>query len=51
LALAHYERDQTEAAYSRSDFLEKRRALMAEWALFIANPSATSIIQADFKRA
>ncbi|MEX7115830.1 tyrosine-type recombinase/integrase, partial [Pseudomonas aeruginosa] len=34
LALAHDERDQTEAAYSRSDFLEKRRALMADWAAF-----------------
>ena len=34
LALAHDERDQTEAAYSRSDFLEKRRTLMAEWARF-----------------
>jgi integrase len=34
LALAHDERDQTEAAYSRSDLLEKRRALMAEWAAF-----------------
>jgi integrase len=34
LALAHDERDQTEAAYSRSDFLEKRRALMADWAIF-----------------
>ncbi len=34
LALAHDERDQTEAAYSRSDFLEKRRALMVEWAAF-----------------
>lgn len=32
LALAHDERDQTEAAYSRSNFLEKRKALMAEWA-------------------
>lgn len=44
LALAHDERDQTEAAYSRSDFLEKRRTLMAEWARFClaanwANPS------------
>ncbi|MBY1012089.1 integrase arm-type DNA-binding domain-containing protein [Pseudomonas aeruginosa] len=36
LALAHDERDQTEAAYSRSDFLEKRRALMADWAEFCA---------------
>jgi hypothetical protein len=34
LALAHDERDQTEAAYSRSDLLEKRRALMTDWAEF-----------------
>jgi integrase len=34
MALAHDERDQTEGAYSRSDFLEKRRALMADWGKF-----------------
>lgn len=51
LALAHDERDQTEAAYSRSDFLEKRRALMAEWAQFITTPPAINVIQGDFKRA
>ena len=34
LALAHDERNQTEAAYSRSDLLEKRRALMNDWAAF-----------------
>ncbi|WP_426944573.1 tyrosine-type recombinase/integrase [Pseudomonas oryzihabitans] len=34
LALAHDERDQTEAAYSRSNLLEKRRTLMADWAEF-----------------
>ncbi|ANC80182.1 tyrosine-type recombinase/integrase [Pseudomonas putida] len=39
LALAHDERDQTEAAYSRSDFLEKRRALMADWADFCTSLS------------
>jgi integrase len=39
LALAHDERDQTEAAYSRSDLLEKRRALMIDWALFCSNIS------------
>ena len=50
LALAHDERDQTEAAYSRSDFLEKRRALMAEWAQFITTPPAANVIQGDFKR-
>jgi integrase len=51
LALAHDERDQTEAAYSRSDFLEKRRALMADWAKFITTPPAANVIQGDFKRA
>jgi integrase len=51
LALAHDERDQTEAAYSRSDFIEKRRALMTKWAKFICMPSTTSVIQGDFKRA
>lgn len=38
MALAHDERDQTEGAYSRSDFLEKRRALMTDWAKFICKP-------------
>ncbi|ASL27862.1 tyrosine-type recombinase/integrase [Azotobacter chroococcum] len=51
LALAHDERDQTEGAYSRSDFIEKRRALMAEWAKFITTPPAENVIQGDFKRA
>lgn len=37
MALAHDERDQTEGAYSRSDFLDKRRSLMSDWAKFL-NP-------------
>ncbi|MDY7566648.1 integrase arm-type DNA-binding domain-containing protein [Pseudomonas sp. RTC3] len=37
MALAHDERDQTEGAYSRSDFLDKRRALMTDWAKFICS--------------
>lgn len=40
MALAHDERDQTEGAYSRSDFLDKRRALMKDWAEFL-NDSIT----------
>jgi len=35
MALAHDERDQTEGAYSRSDFLDKRRLLMKDWATFL----------------
>lgn len=51
LALAHDERDQTEAAYSRSDFIEKRRALMADWAQYATTPPVANIVQGDFKRA
>lgn len=39
MALAHAIRDKTEAAYRRGDILEKRRALMQEWALFLASGS------------
>lgn len=35
MALAHDERNQTEGAYSRTDFLDKRRALMNDWAAFV----------------
>lgn len=48
LALAHDERSQTEAAYSRSDFIEKRRALMADWARYVSTPPAANVIQASF---
>lgn len=51
LALAHDERDQTEGAYSRSDFFDKRRELMQTWAQFITTPPAANVIQGDFKRA
>ena len=34
LALAHDERGETESAYSRSDFFEKRRELMELWAQY-----------------
>ncbi len=40
LALAHDERDQTEAAYSRSNFVVKRRALMDDWADFCTSQSS-----------
>ena len=50
LALAHDERDQSEAAYSRSDFIEKRRALMADWAGYATTAPAANVINGDFKR-
>jgi hypothetical protein len=39
MALAHAVDDKTEAAYKRSDLVEKRRRLMAEWAQYCAKPS------------
>jgi len=38
MALAHTVASKVEAAYRRGDLFEKRRALMAEWALFCAAP-------------
>ncbi|MGX5796340.1 tyrosine-type recombinase/integrase, partial [Pseudomonas sp. E2-15] len=49
MALAHDERDQTEGAYSRSDFLEKRRSLMVDWARF-ASPTIIHLPAASFER-
>ena len=34
--LAHVIPDATEAAYARSDLTEKRRALMTDWAAYVA---------------
>jgi integrase len=34
-ALAHQLKDKSEAAYARSDLLEKRRRLMNDWAVFV----------------
>jgi integrase len=38
-ALAHVNKDKTEAAYARGDLFEKRRRLMAEWATVLARPA------------
>ena len=40
-ALAHVNGDKTEAAYLRSDMMEKRRRLMADWAAFCARPAVS----------
>ena len=39
-ALAHAVGNQTEAAYARSDLLERRRQLMDEWAEYISRRRA-----------
>ena len=41
LALAHVNSDRVEAAYRRTDLFERRRALMEEWAAFLAGTDAT----------
>ncbi len=37
-ALAHTIQNRVEAAYRRTNYLEKRRALMDEWAVFLSKP-------------
>lgn len=39
-ALAHQIKDKAEASYVRGDLLERRRALMADWAAFVMGNSA-----------
>jgi integrase len=41
-ALAHTLRDKTEAAYRRSDAIEKRRILMDDWASYCAGEAENS---------
>ena len=43
-ALAHTIPNKVEAAYRRTDFLEKRKALMADWANFCTEGVATRSI-------
>lgn len=47
LALAHDERGETESAYSRSDFFDKRRELMNAWAKFATSPANQKSVDAD----
>lgn len=42
-ALAHVIRNQTEAAYARTDYLDQRRVLMGRWADFLARPSGNVV--------
>jgi integrase len=41
-ALAHVNRDRVEAAYARTDHLERRRKLMAMWSEFLAGTNTTA---------
>jgi integrase len=47
-ALAHKYKSETTAAYQRGQKLEKRRALMRDWADFVVSPnSKLSLVRAD----
>ena len=45
LALAHVNTNSIEAAYRRTDLFERRRALMGEWAAFLAGKPSLSLGQ------
>ena len=49
-ALAHANRDKTEAAYRRSDLFELRARLMRDWATFSTAPPARSSDVATIRR-
>jgi integrase len=52
MALAHAVGDKVEAAYRRGDLLEKRRAIMEDWATFLAKPRrAAAVVPLKRKRA
>ena len=44
-ALAHAVADAVEAAYARSDLLERRRALMAAWGHFVTGNTGAKVVQ------
>lgn len=50
-ALAHTVGDKVEAAYRRGDLLEKRRALMADWASYCTTKPAANVIPIGSKSA
>jgi integrase len=43
-ALAHTNPDETEAAYQRSDLLERRRRLMGAWAAYCSKPPVSGVV-------
>ena len=46
MALAHAVSDKVEAAYRRGDMIERRIALMADWATFVERPQVSASVRA-----
>ena len=44
-ALAHTVADAVEAAYARSDLLERRRALLADWGRFVTGTAGAKVVR------
>lgn len=44
-ALAHVNKDKVEAAYSRTDYLEKRRPMMEAWASYCMGVSGSNVVR------
>lgn len=44
LALAHWQGTEVERAYQRSDMLDRRRAMMADWAGFLSGSAVTGAV-------
>lgn len=51
MALAHKVADKTEEAYARSDLVEKRRRLMADWSTYCAQAGSASATVTPIKSA
>ena len=50
MALAHTIGDKVEAAYRRGELLQKRAALMNQWARFLIDPPAAAVVPLRLKR-
>ncbi|TAJ83024.1 site-specific integrase [Reyranella sp.] len=51
MALAHSIGDKVEAAYRRGELLEKRRAMMEQWATFVRTPQSGNVVSIGSRRA
>jgi integrase len=50
MALAHIVGDKVERAYRRGELMEKRRALMEQWAIFVTTPASTKVVPIGARR-
>jgi integrase len=50
MALSHAIGDKVEAAYRRGELLEKRRAIMEQWARFLLTPAAANVVPIGMRR-